>query len=686
MASFVQLTSQTQQVTSLFGTNFASTALQDGGFVTVWQTGLDISQSPPTQSYVIQFFDEDGSERGSSVEVNNLGSSDVYITQLADGTIVLTYDDITFPSNGTPPFDELYLQRLTPNGELIGERQTLISHDRQNTDGGEIVALADGGFALTFRSSDGLGGAVFTQSFDADGTPRGGQFVGPAVAGTRFNPDITARSEGGYAVVSAAEGLDGSSFGIALQLFDDNGSAETGAIQINTQDLGNQNVPAITELSDGALVISWNNPVFVGQTFVRDEIRFRVIEADGTPRGDEMAISGSNGGFRSDVLALDSGDFAIFWHGSASNSVLSGAIFDASGTEILPATVLQTGVTNFTDGPLPVALGGNRFALQWADFNSNPIAFPIEQNVFSTNQTTPGDDLIQGDRFAETLVGAEGNDTISAGEGNDTLFGGEGDDTLEGRADDDVLIGGRGADRIDGGGGFDLASFEDATFRIRLDLANDAAAIGEVIGDTFLNVEGFVFSDFNDAFTGDTADNFADGGAGDDLLRGREGRDTLMGGYGNDTLSGGRARDRLEGEAGDDELSGFQGRDALFGGRGDDTLDGGSGNDFLSGGRGADFLIGGAANDKLKGGQQSDTFVFSDGHGTDIIEDFDALDNAEKIDLSAVSGLNVLVDVTGLGGAASQLGGNVVIVTGADSQITLQNVAIGDLDAGDFLF
>ncbi|MFW6713767.1 calcium-binding protein, partial [Acinetobacter pittii] len=53
-----------------------------------------------------------------------------------------------------------------------------------------------------------------------------------------------------------------------------------------------------------------------------------------------------------------------------------------------------------------------------------------------------------------------------------------------------------------------------------------------------------------------------------------------------------------------------------------DVLDGGSGNDKLYGGAGLDILIGGTGNDNLEGGYHGDTYIFSKGHGQDIITDY----------------------------------------------------------------
>ena len=121
------------------------------------------------------------------------------------------------------------------------------------------------------------------------------------------------------------------------------------------------------------------------------------------------------------------------------------------------------------------------------------------------------------------------------------------------------------------------------------------------------------------------------GSANNDILNGTKNNDYILGLQGNDTLTGGDGDDRLDGGAGNDILDGGNGNDTLLGGigndslngeNGDDRLEGGEGNDSLSGGNGHDTLIGGAGNDQLYGGDlESDTYVFTKGHGQDMISD-----------------------------------------------------------------
>ncbi len=127
----------------------------------------------------------------------------------------------------------------------------------------------------------------------------------------------------------------------------------------------------------------------------------------------------------------------------------------------------------------------------------------------------------------------------------------------------------------------------------------------------------------------------------------------------------------------------------LYGGLGHDTLEGDLGNDRLFGGKGNDVLNGGAGNDRLSGGIWADTFIFEDGFGTDVINDFEAKD-LEKIDLSGVTSITDYNDL--IANHLSDAGGTAQIVDGSNS-ILLEGIAFTDLRDGlngytedDFLF
>lgn len=336
-----------------------------------------------------------------------------------------------------------------------------------------------------------------------------------------------------------------------------------------------------------------------------------------------------------------------------------------------------------------------------------------------------------GDDFAD---GGWGDESIRGGDGHDQLVGGSGKDTLRGGLGDDILEGGSGKDILDGGKGVDTASYAGSNKAVVVNLGDNSASGGHAAGDTFVSIENLEGSSSNDELTGDDntnvlwgnagndtldgggggdvllgngGDDVIDGGDGNDSLIGNRGDDTLAGGNGNDTLDGGDGEDVLWGNGGDDDLQGGDGNDLLRGNWGNDRLEGGWGNDTLLGGEGDDpllrgrggadlikggdgndFLVGNTGNDTLKGGdgndqlygstdddiltggKGSDFFGFRDGHGMDIITDFNpaAGDKIVLRDYDAGIGFDDLV----------------VDVVGTDTTIDLPGVVGGTIVLEDF--
>ena len=250
------------------------------------------------------------------------------------------------------------------------------------------------------------------------------------------------------------------------------------------------------------------------------------------------------------------------------------------------------------------------------------------------------DTLISLPTVATFLEGLGGDDQLIASSQDDTLNGGDGDDRIEGLA---------GADAIDGGAGFDNVDYRRSPAGVvaRFDLGTGSG--GDAEGDTFVNVERALGSDFNDVLIG--------GNSGSVRLSGLGGDDQIISLDGDDTLEAGAGNDRLEGLGGADDLDGGDGFDVVdyrrspeavvvrldlasgFGGdaEGDrytdlewilgsdfddvliaadgvsSRLTGGAGNDQLISISGDDTLEGGDGNDRLEGLGGADDLDGSDG-------------------------------------------------------------------------
>jgi Ca2+-binding RTX toxin-like protein len=250
-----------------------------------------------------------------------------------------------------------------------------------------------------------------------------------------------------------------------------------------------------------------------------------------------------------------------------------------------------------------------------------------------------GLDLIQGDDGNDILGGGDGDDTISGGNGddvmrgendkdlldggagNDTIYGGNLADRLIGGYGDDILIGGFNGDVVDGGNGFDIASYSDSMKSILIDQRDPSGRsnTNDAGQDTYVNIEGYQLSFYNDKFIGS--------------------------GHGWVTVWG------MEGN---DEITTGHGRDTIYGGAGDDILDGGVENDIIYGEAGNDLIVCGVgAADYLYGGAGNDIFRFlsgaSESRYPDEIRDWN---KGDKIDLSKMDPIpggadNALIFTTG---------------------------------------
>ncbi|RZJ98525.1 MAG: calcium-binding protein, partial [Brevundimonas sp.] len=443
---------------------------------------------------------------------------------------------------------------------------------------------------------------------------------------------------------------------------------------------------------DGADVID------IGRDYTR---ALETVRAFGDAGADTIYVSLTNGA--SAFIDGGAGDDAIFAGSGGLITIATGAGADTItyGRYTLMAPSLV--ITDF-------AVGTDRF--EWIDFR-NAFFYGLSGNPFLSGHARliqDGDDaVLQFDRDgaagsgvssqfirfqnvqATALSGAPlGFQAVAfdhtAGSGADTLVGSYLADRLDGGAGGDVLRGGGGDDTLIGGAGFDIASYEDATGGVTVNLGlTGPQDVGGGLGrDSLTGIEGLTGSAFADHLIAGATAGTLSGGAGDDILQGGAAIDNLRGGDGDDLLDGGTGADTLRGEAGDDVIrfsvaappvstqpvgliDGGAGRDTLdltaagpaiitFGrltlgaqynivgveriltGAADDAInlslqataleiDGGVGNDTIQTGFGDDHLSGGLGDDYLSGGAGDDLLV--GGQGNDIIIGGDGVDVLE---------------------------------------------------------
>ena len=166
----------------------------------------------------------------------------------------------------------------------------------------------------------------------------------------------------------------------------------------------------------------------------------------------------------------------------------------------------------------------------------------------------------------------------------------------------------------------------------------------------------------------------------------------LHGTNGSDRFEGYKGIDVYNGRGGHDLIIGFAGGDRLSGGGGHDTIYGGPGEDSIFGGSGNDTLWGGMHDALLKGGSGADVFLFSawrddkesKGSGTDVIADFDAREDGERIEI-ATAQFDGIATFAALKAIMVQDGDDVVMsFDSARATLVLKDMKIEQLHADDF--
>ncbi|WP_434698627.1 beta strand repeat-containing protein [Pseudomonas sp. D1-1] len=283
----------------------------------------------------------------------------------------------------------------------------------------------------------------------------------------------------------------------------------------------------------------------------------------------------------------------------------------------------------------------------------------VEKMVYTGTGSFTG----YGNAGDNIINGGAGNDVLFGGDGADQFFGGAGLDVvgyidskvavninlktgvhsgiaagdtftdievIRGTGAADTFIGGSQAMGLDGALGTDLASYEQSTSAVTIDLTTNVNA-GDAAGDTFTAIEIYQGSSFNDTLLGSAKADIFIGGAGADVIDGRDGVDQVW--YVNSAAAvdinlhtgvhqGGDAQgdvltniERVIGSQFNDSMTGDGQANWLEGGLGGDTIYGGDGDDYIYGGlytatgpmllgsstdvTQADQLYGGLGNDSI---------------------------------------------------------------------------------------
>ena len=344
------------------------TALKGGGFVSSWQ-----SQNGSKQDTRAQIFDNNGVAISTTdIKVNSTDTGAAYtapfIGALEDGGFVATWNE-----NAD---SDVVAQRYDALGNALGSKVTVNTHTTGGQSNGTVTGLSDGGFVVTFHGASSTDARdVMGQLYSANGTAVGDNFlVAQNNTDIQTHQDVVALKDGGFAVTWMTQDDAGTAsaanYQLAGRVFDSSGVGGQD-FTINQIDNQAEHYPKIAALEDGGFVTSW--------TAGDAKIRARMFDASGTASSDDVIVSATTGSSQShpDITGLADGGFMVAWDGPGAGYDIRAARFDAKGSAVGD----ELHPIGTTTGAQSNVFGVGEFSARLATLSNGKIALTWSANL-----------------------------------------------------------------------------------------------------------------------------------------------------------------------------------------------------------------------------------------------------------------------------------------------------------------
>lgn len=288
----------------------------------------------------------------------------------------------------------------------------------------KTAALPGACFVVVWQDSSGQGGdssptSIKAQIYNSSGDPVGAELlVNVTTSNSQLNPTVIPMADGFFVAWTDMSGTGGdSSASIKGQFFDSLGARLGGELLLNTDTSGNQSVPALTTLADGAFALTWASPG--GAPSHPVSYRTQVFESDGTKRGVETLVANASNPATAPppaIVGLAGGGYVIAWE---SNLYVHARIFGADGNPVGNAFKLSASVYGAEQYPALVATPDGGFVAAWAHWSgSGTDQNDIIARRYSASGQPTGDSFIvtagtDGQEFAPAITAVGGGYVIT---------------------------------------------------------------------------------------------------------------------------------------------------------------------------------------------------------------------------------------------------------------------------------
>jgi Ca2+-binding RTX toxin-like protein len=316
--------------------------------------------------------------------------------------------------------DAVIENRYAADGETLAN--TTIANNQTLS---AMTAISGNRYVITWTDSSGVtdtsSNGIKAQVVDANGNKVGAEFqVNTQTLNSQDNPAIAALGSGGFVVTwtdSSATGGDTSSSGIKAQMYDASGNAVGSEFLVNTTTTNAQKNAAVSSLSNGGFVVTWNDASLLGGDSSVSSVKAQIFDAAGNKVGSEFLVN-TNTNNRQDtpvITGLTNGGFVVSWDdssgvGDTSKDGIKAQIFDASGNKIGSEFLVNTRTASNQQAETITALDNGGFVVAWADASGqggDTDNFGIKMQIYDAsghavggetlvNTTTAGAQLAPG--------------------------------------------------------------------------------------------------------------------------------------------------------------------------------------------------------------------------------------------------------------------------------------------------
>jgi Ca2+-binding RTX toxin-like protein len=435
-----------------------------------------------------------------------------------------------------------------------------------------LAVLADGRIVIAYQSAsgDGAGTCIRARLWNAEGGGADADFlVNTTSTVDQVQSAVTVLSNGRFVVTwQSNDGGDGSGSCIRARMFDAGGTAIGNDFVVDSSAAGSQHEPSITALTDGRFIVTWDSEDTGDGS--GGCLRGRLYDGSGNAVGNDFIVNSTATGSQEDasVTALSGGRFVVTWYSQDSSDAapnsIRGRIFDSAGTASGNDFVVSSSAAGGQGTPSVTALADGRFVVSWQSADrGDGSGSCIRARFYGADGNALGDDFVV----------------------NTTTQNSQHTPSATALADGRFVVTWMSDDPVDGSG---------SCIRGRLYNVDGSPAGGDFIVNTTgtgsqsspavtaLEDGRFVVTWRSDD-TGDGSGSCIRSATFDPkVFTGTLVADTWVGGNLADSIYGGADADILSGLAGNDTINGDSGDDLLSGGAGQDKLFGGSGIDTAS--------------------------------------------------------------------------------------------------------